>query len=439
MTQLDGPDGEGAGVVRRPPFGDNPVVGERGASTQRRILGAALDVLGEVGFHEARVELITERAGCSRPSFYQYFSSKDDVFWALAGQLGREMVELADRLGPITADATGVEALRRWLDQFADLSADYAPVFAAFQAAIRNQEPIARGSRSISDRLGRELIRRAGSGHPELEVDRLASTLVTMLIRTNFYWRGFGDGLSRERFVDGLAHTVHRLLMGPITGVNVGTRAGSVRPGPRGWPETPDGAPDRTLRPRGQRTRQKLLDAGAAVLPARGYHDTRVDDIVAAAGVSHGSFYRYFENKDYFFRALAEQAIGDLQTLLDSFPAATDPDALRAWLEVWFSTYRENGGIISAWQEIEFSDPQLRDFSEEVAASVFERLVHVVDRRGFGDSLVDGLALLALIERVPYSVFTLGYSAEPEAIEATIVIIRRGLLGVDDADASITA
>ena len=51
-----------------------------------------------MGFNEARVELITERAGCSRPAFYQYFSSKDDVFWTLAGQLGGEMVALAKRL-----------------------------------------------------------------------------------------------------------------------------------------------------------------------------------------------------------------------------------------------------------------------------------------------------------------------------------------------------
>ena len=66
--------------------------------------------------------------------------------------------------------------------------------------------------------------------------------------------------------------------------------------------------PAELLRPAGEQTRQRLLDAGAAVLPDRGYHDARVDDIVEAAGVSHGSFYRYFENKDDFFRVLAEQA-----------------------------------------------------------------------------------------------------------------------------------
>src|SRR4026209_984236 len=98
-------------IARRRPFGANPTVGERGAETQNKILAAGLDVFAEVGFDAARVELITVRAGCSRPAFYQYFSSKDDVFWKLAEQLGQEMVQLGHQLDPIDDDAAGIAAL----------------------------------------------------------------------------------------------------------------------------------------------------------------------------------------------------------------------------------------------------------------------------------------------------------------------------------------
>src|SRR3954452_18278925 len=124
-------------IVRRPPFGSNPLVGERGSDTQRRILDAALEVFAEVGFAEARVELITERAGCSRPAFYQYFSSKDDVFWALAAQLGQEMVAQAKRLERVTPDADGLAHLTAWMAEFMDLHEAWSPVFASFQAATR--------------------------------------------------------------------------------------------------------------------------------------------------------------------------------------------------------------------------------------------------------------------------------------------------------------
>ena len=60
---------DGIEAERRSPFGDNPVVGARGARTQRRILTAAVDVFAEHGYHDSRIEQITEAAGCSRPTF----------------------------------------------------------------------------------------------------------------------------------------------------------------------------------------------------------------------------------------------------------------------------------------------------------------------------------------------------------------------------------
>ena len=185
--------------------------------------------------------------------------------------------------------------------------------------------------------------------------------------------------------------------------------------------------------------RQQLLDAGATVLPARGYHDARVEDIVEAAGVSHGSFYRYFRNKDDFFRVLAEEASTPLIEMLDVFPAPTDAIGLRGWLHQWFSAYESNGGVISTWQEMHQADPQLVSFSQQVAASVIASLTQILDGRDFGDPLVDALALLALVERLPYSVFTLRFTEQAEAIEAMVVIIRRGFMGIAETAVIATA
>ncbi len=432
MSEVDG-----TSIVRRPPFGNNPLVGERGTDTQRRILEAALEVFSEVGFHGARVELITKRTGCSRPAFYQYFSSKDDVFWKLAGQLGHAMVGLGERLGTITPDERGVATLSEWLRAFADLYDEYAPVFSEFQAAIRDHDSLAQGSGTIRDRLGDALVRSFGARHPSLETDTLATGIVTMVVRCNFYWRNQDQPVDRDRCIDGLAAVVHRLLAGPTPGVNVrSTGVPPPRRRSRRWPESPDAQPGRTLRQRGEKTRRRLLDAGAVVLPVHGYHATRVDDIVAAAGVSHGSFYRYFENKDDFFRVLIEQASAEMTELIDDFPESVDTEPLRRWLQAWFATYRTNGGVISTWQEMKSPDPDLDTFSKQIAASVVERLIQILGRRRFGDPLVDSLAFLALIERLPYSVITLGYAEEPDVIDAMLIIIRQGFMGIDELAAA---
>jgi AcrR family transcriptional regulator len=167
------------------------------------------------------------------------------------------------------------------------------------------------------------------------------------------------------------------------------------------------------------------------VLPARGYHDARVDDIVAAAGVSHGTFYRYFDNKDDFFRALAEAASSRMIDLVDELALDAPPDQLRSWLRRWLAAYRADGGVISTWQEMRTND-QLSAFSQQVAASVFSRLVRMLQRRDFGNPWVDATTLLALIERVPYSVYTLGFTSEDRAVENMLVTIRRGFLALPE-------
>jgi AcrR family transcriptional regulator len=421
-----------SGLTRRSPFGGNPAVGERGASTQRRILDVGLEVFAERGYHDTGVELIADAAGCSRPAFYQYFSGKQDLFWHLASQLAREMGELAERIDPVTPDEEGLASVRRWLDAFIDLCGRYDPVLAGYQAAAREGRPELRDTRAIGNRVGAALVRAAGPGHPELDRPALTNTIVAVVMRSVDYWRlGVGQ-LGRRRFVDGLARTIHRVLHGAVDGVNV-TRATKAPPRRApSWPEFP-GSSDHpvTLRARGQRTRQALLDAGSRVLPEHGYHATRVDDIVEAAGVSHGSFYRYFSNKDELFHALAEQAARTMVEHVATFPDDLEPTAIREWLDSWFAAYRGNGGVISAWQEINYDDEELRDFSLDIALVAFDRLRRIVHRRGFGDDAVDAVVLLAVVERMPYSVLALRHIEEPEAVGASTFIVHRGLFGRD--------
>lgn len=64
---------------------------------------------------------------------------------------------------------------------------------------------------------------------------------------------------------------------------------------------------DRRLTAQGQERKDQLLDCAAALFAERGYAETRVADIVQAAGVAKGLFYWYFENKEAVFRELVEQ------------------------------------------------------------------------------------------------------------------------------------
>jgi len=54
-------------------------------------------------------------------------------------------------------------------------------------------------------------------------------------------------------------------------------------------------------------TRQRILDAAIRVFARKGYHDTRMDDIVAEAQVSKGGVYFHFPGKERLFLAIIDQ------------------------------------------------------------------------------------------------------------------------------------
>lgn len=56
--------------------------------------------------------------------------------------------------------------------------------------------------------------------------------------------------------------------------------------------------------------REELLRAARDVFASKGYHDAKIDDIVAAAGVAKGTFYLYFPDKRSVFEELVDSLFG---------------------------------------------------------------------------------------------------------------------------------
>jgi AcrR family transcriptional regulator len=69
---------------------------------------------------------------------------------------------------------------------------------------------------------------------------------------------------------------------------------------------------------KGVRTRARLVESAKQVFEEQGFLDARVSDIAERAGLSHGSFYHYFESKEEVFvevaAALEERISPDFDT-----------------------------------------------------------------------------------------------------------------------------
>jgi AcrR family transcriptional regulator len=69
---------------------------EETAARRRRLLDAAIEVLGETGADRLTMEAVADRAGAATRTLYNHFSSRDEL---VAQALGRLLQEFRDALG----------------------------------------------------------------------------------------------------------------------------------------------------------------------------------------------------------------------------------------------------------------------------------------------------------------------------------------------------
>ncbi|HEX3044194.1 MAG TPA: TetR/AcrR family transcriptional regulator [Bacillota bacterium] len=73
--------------------------------------------------------------------------------------------------------------------------------------------------------------------------------------------------------------------------------------------------------------RHHILDAAAKVFAKRGYYNTKVRDILVEAGISTGSFYFYFNNKEEVFQILYDEMINAYVSVLQEAVATMTDNA----------------------------------------------------------------------------------------------------------------
>jgi AcrR family transcriptional regulator len=175
------------------------------------------------------------------------------------------------------------------------------------------------------------------------------------------------------------------------------------------------------------------------VLGERGFHAARIDDIVRAAAVSHGTFYLYFANKDDLVRALAVRGADEMSDLVGTLgPVGPGPDGLaelESWLGRFVALYRAYGVVIRAWMEDQVASRDLSRLEVKTFAAMAGGLVARI-REARPDlsshqAELQAAALLAMIERFTYCVSSRGLGVvdddDDDAMVSTLaVLIHRG-------------
>lgn len=190
---------------------------------------------------------------------------------------------------------------------------------------------------------------------------------------------------------------------------------------------------------RGRRTRTALIQAGRELLEQRGFADTSIDDVTELAGVSHGTFYVYFDSKDGLLSEVAHATIGEM------FAASLLPHGVSD--DPYARIEAANRQYLSAWQRsskiIRLVD-QMAAMGERYRHLMFEMREDFVNRGAEGirrlqrDGLADpslrprltAIALGAMVEQVAHVWIDLGEEFDEDDVVDHLTRLWAGAIGL---------
>lgn len=197
-------------------------------------------------------------------------------------------------------------------------------------------------------------------------------------------------------------------------------------------PTSTDGRTDRA---------QRIADAAVKVFAARGYHDTRVQDIADEAGVAYGLVYHYFGTKEKLLGAIFDANWAIFADVVEGIVGSSrgPEDQLRAVLDYVF-------GALDAYPDrmkaIFLEYGRLTQLGDALGHAHVTRVLGGLERtcvlaaeRGRLRPGVDPRAvpvlLLGALQAAIVASFVAGPGADrpsPDAVRATVLALFRGVL-----------
>jgi len=151
---------------------------------------------------------------------------------------------------------------------------------------------------------------------------------------------------------------------------------------------------------KGVATRARLVEAARVVFERDGFLAARVSDIATEAGLSHGSYYHYFDSKEQLFREVAdlqEQRLTAPPDRADGVAprpadATTPVERIRAANRRYFERYRDAAAIMGVIEQVSRYDDQVnaaRMATQRHFAERSERAIREWQAAGLVDADLD--------------------------------------------------
>ncbi|HVM00702.1 MAG TPA: TetR/AcrR family transcriptional regulator [Egibacteraceae bacterium] len=190
-------------------------------------------------------------------------------------------------------------------------------------------------------------------------------------------------------------------------------------------------AADEAARSRGERTAQRLREAAREAFAELGWQATRVEDIVKRAGVSHGTFYTYYENKTAVLAALVRDSEAAFSALAAAPWKADDVrGALERVIGGFLERYRADAVIMRTWLQAARDERGFSSLYVESRALFVDRVAeHVAaavaasGRDAVPPARTVASSLVAMVEHFAYCWLVLGEEHAAADVVDSLVLV----------------
>ncbi len=317
------------------------VRGDRRSTQRERLIAGMVMAARRHGYAGATVSEVIERAGVSRPTFYEYFEDRDACFIATHRELAALFVE---QIRQVVQAAPPEQAVQVGIRGFIELAEDHPN-----GASFLTDSTMAGGWGALDarDRMIDEVAGIIERALAEAPPDSLTPDVPVAVVLGAVRWllapllRRGEQGLSA--LADGLTdwvqsyvrpHNRHRwraLEPGPRLPPSPHESHISLRPPP----PIPSGRSKLSTAEIARNQRERIMYATAKVAAAKGYTVTTIADITEVAGVDRRVFYKHFRDKQQAFLAVHELCIQQIMAV-----TATAFFSVKEWPErAWASMH----------------------------------------------------------------------------------------------------
>jgi AcrR family transcriptional regulator len=269
---------------------------EKLAATRDALFRAALQVVAENGYARASVARITNAAGVSQGTFYSYFENLQELLQELLPVEGKKLLDLlAEKSG---GSGDYFEHEKRAFHAFFSYNAENRHFLRVLtEAEIAAPQSFARHMTNIEGRYLGALHRAIDNKQVRPQSPQALRAIAEVLAGSRGH---VAIGLSQLRdesiSVQGATETYLKFIQFGLGGKDpVPFLNATFDKGPK--LETPESTD----------TKAVLLTAAGRLIYAKGFVETTIADIVQAAGMGIGTFYRHFDSREHLLAEVLKQ------------------------------------------------------------------------------------------------------------------------------------